>query len=425
MAGARRGGGPGLVHARVVRSRLRQPRLHNVGHPRRAVLGCQPAAERARPGPHRSCHERRLHREWALDRGRCHPRFQSDSGVESNRPLDRRRITGAPGAGLRDRRHLHLGALLPPLRRLWPRPDHRVGVPGHRPFPSPSPELARVRHVADRGGTRHPGARSSLFRHFHTNHRRHPARGGRADRTHPGCRAAGLVRGLRLARLPARRLRKVRKLQRECDIIGVDQSMATNRRQPKTLLALAILALPAERPKHPYEMKQHMHQRGVHRAIPTKAASIYDTVERLTKAGFIEPVLTNREGRRPERTIYRLTGAGGDELESWLRQLIEQPAREYPRFGAALMFVGALRRKEEAIKALERRAAAFEEEIENVDSMLRGLPPLLPRLFVIEDEYTQAMRRAELEWLRRTIAELKEGTLEWPSMIDEMEWPMS
>jgi DNA-binding PadR family transcriptional regulator len=201
--------------------------------------------------------------------------------------------------------------------------------------------------------------------------------------------------------------------------------MTTNRRQPKTLLALAILELLAEGPKHPYELKQHMHQRGTHRAIPTKSASIYDTVERLTKAGFIAPVETNREGRRPERTIYRLTAAGADELETWLRQLIEEPSREYPRFGAALMFFGALRHKEEAIKALERRAAAFEEEIENVDSMLRGLPPFLPRLFAIEDEYTQAMRRAELEWLRRTIAELKEGTLEWPPMIEQMERPMN
>jgi len=201
--------------------------------------------------------------------------------------------------------------------------------------------------------------------------------------------------------------------------------MATNRRQPKTLLALAILELLAEGPKHPYEMKQHMHQRGTERAIPTKAASIYDTVERLTRAGFIEPLLTNRDGRRPERTIYRLTGAGADELESWLRQLIEEPSREYPRFGAALMFLGALRRKEEAIKALELRAAAFEEEIENVDSMLRGLSPLLPRLFAIEDEYTQAMRRAELEWLRRIVAELEEGTLEWPPMIEQLERPVS
>jgi DNA-binding PadR family transcriptional regulator len=194
--------------------------------------------------------------------------------------------------------------------------------------------------------------------------------------------------------------------------------MATNRRQPRTLLALAILELLAEGPKHPYEMRQQMHQRGMERAIPTKAASVYDTVERLTQAGFIEPVLVNREGRRPERTIYRLTVAGAGELESWLRQLIEEPSREYPRFGAALMFLGALRRKEEAIKALERRAEAFDEEIENVDSMLRGLPPFLPRLFAVEDEYTQAMRRAELEWIRRTIGELQEGTLEWPSMIE-------
>jgi len=107
-------------------------------------------------------------------------------------------------------------------------------------------------------------------------------------------------------------------------------------------------------------------------------------------------------------------GSGARGNIQQLRQLVEQPSREYPRFGAALMFLGALRRKEEAIKALERRAETFEEEIENVDSMLRGLPPFLPRLFAIEDEYTQAMRRAELEWLRRTIAELNEGTLEWP-----------
>ena len=175
---------------------------------------------------------------------------------------------------------------------------------------------------------------------------------------------------------------------------------------------------------HPYEMKQTMHERGQERAIPLKQASIYDTVERLFKAGFIEPVVTNREGRRPERTIYRLTLSGADELDSWLRELLEEPTREYPRFGAALMFLGALRQKEEAIKVFERRATAFESEIAGVDAMLQVLPPDLPRLFTIEDEYTQAMRRAELEWLRRTIAELADGSLEWPQML-EHERPMS
>ena len=200
--------------------------------------------------------------------------------------------------------------------------------------------------------------------------------------------------------------------------------MTTNRRPPKTTLSLAVLVLLTESPMHPYEMKQKMHERGQERAIALKAASIYDTVERLVKAGFIEPAETNREGRRPERTIYRLTQAGADELDSWLRQLLEEPSREYPRFAAALMFLGALRRKEEAIKVLERRAAAFAAEIASVDALLGGVPPGLPRLFLIEDEYAQAMRRAELDWLERTVAELRDGTLEWPKMV-EHEWPMA
>ncbi|GAC1470667.1 MAG: PadR family transcriptional regulator [Candidatus Dormibacteraceae bacterium] len=191
------------------------------------------------------------------------------------------------------------------------------------------------------------------------------------------------------------------------------------------MLALAILQLLGERPMHPYEMKQRMHERGQDRAIPLKQASIYDTVERLTRAGYIEPLLINREGRRPERTIYRLTLAGADELDSWLRELLEQPTREYPHFGAALMFVGALRSQEEAVKSLERRVIAFEAEIAAVDASLRGLPPDLPRLFAIEDEYAQAMRRAELEWVKRTIAELEDGSLEWPATIELMERPMS
>lgn len=201
--------------------------------------------------------------------------------------------------------------------------------------------------------------------------------------------------------------------------------MPANRRPPKTTLTLAVLELLNEAPMHPYEMKQKMHERGTERAIPSKGASIYDAVERLTRAGFIEPVVTNREGRRPERTIYQLTPAGADELDSWLRQLLEEPSREFPRFAAALMFLGALRRKDEAIKVLERRASAFEAQIAASDAMIRDLPADLPRLFIIEEDYAQAMRRAELDWLRRTVAELKDGSLEWPQMIQGNEWPMS
>jgi DNA-binding PadR family transcriptional regulator len=190
-------------------------------------------------------------------------------------------------------------------------------------------------------------------------------------------------------------------------------------------MALAVLELLAEGPKHPYEITHTMHERGIDRAVHIKGASVYDTVERLVRAGFVEPVETNREGRRPERTIYRLTRAGADELGSWLRQLLEEPTREYPQFGAALMFLGALGHKEEAVKVLERRAAAFEADIAAADAVIGAVPADVPRLFVIEEEYGQAMRRAELVWLRRVVAELKDGALEWPRMLTENEWLMS
>ena len=68
---------------------------------------------------------------------------------------------------------------------------------------------------------------------------------------------------------------------------------------------------------------------------------------------------------------------------------------------------------------LERRATAYEAEIANIDTKLRQLPADLPRLFTIEEEYGQAMRRAELDWIRHTISELKDGSLEWPQMLDQ------
>ncbi|HWN91691.1 MAG TPA: PadR family transcriptional regulator, partial [Verrucomicrobiae bacterium] len=128
-------------------------------------------------------------------------------------------------------------------------------------------------------------------------------------------------------------------------------------------------------------------------------------------------LLTNREGRRPERTIYQLTPAGAGELETWVRHLLDEPAREYPRFGAALMFLGALRHKDEAIRVLQRRAAVYEAEIGN-DARMGQVPSDLPRFFTIQEEYGQAMRRAELDWIRRTIVELQDGSLEWPEMLE-------
>jgi len=190
---------------------------------------------------------------------------------------------------------------------------------------------------------------------------------------------------------------------------------------PRTPVALSVLSLLNERAMHPYEMRSLMRERRHDRAFRIRESSVYDTVTRLAERGFIEPVEVNREGRRPERTVYAITESGRDELLVWLRDLASEPAAEYPAFAAPLMFIYSLG-LDRAIAALQQRAAKLEAEISSNDAYRRAFladMPGFPRIFNIEDEYAQVMRQAELAWVRTTVEELRDGTFPWPT-IDEL-----
>ena len=194
---------------------------------------------------------------------------------------------------------------------------------------------------------------------------------------------------------------------------------------PRTPVALSVLNLLAERPMHPYEMRVLMRQRHHDRAFQIRESSVYDTVARLADRGLIEPVEVSREGRRPERTVYSITEAGREELLDWLWQLTSEPATDYPAFAAPLMFIYALGR-DRAIAALSQRAARIEAEISSSDAFRRAFAAEIldfPRIFGIEEEYAQVMRKAELAWVRATVAELRDGTFPWPASEDLPEYP--
>src|SRR2546425_2912305 len=191
--------------------------------------------------------------------------------------------------------------------------------------------------------------------------------------------------------------------------------MATNRDLPKTGLALAILTLLNERPMHPYEMKVLMEERGHGEVIRHKGGSLYETVDRLEKLGFIESREPSREGRRPERTVYALTDPGRDEVQAWMRELISVPVSELPRFTAALAFLLNLRNKDEVVQLLQRRVTFLEAEIARVERMLEsaGAQQHILPIFLIEGDYAQAMRRAEAAWVNGLIHDIRDGDM-WP-----------
>ncbi len=68
-------------------------------------------------------------------------------------------------------------------------------------------------------------------------------------------------------------------------------------------LALAVLACLAEHPMHPYEIATTLRIRKKDESVKLNYGSLYTVVESLLRHGLIIPQETEREGRRPERTV--------------------------------------------------------------------------------------------------------------------------
>jgi DNA-binding PadR family transcriptional regulator len=186
-----------------------------------------------------------------------------------------------------------------------------------------------------------------------------------------------------------------------------------------TPLALVVLGLLRERPMHPYEMQQLIRDHHTDQVIKLRAGSLYHTVERLQRTELISAIETGRAGRRPERTVYAITDRGRDEFAANLRQLLSRPEQEYPVFGAAIEQLDALD-PSEAAKLLGRRCVALEGDIAAVDRIERLLIDNgLGRIHLLELEYAQAMRRAEVAWVRHLVDEIRSGSLIWKTEEDQ------
>ena len=190
--------------------------------------------------------------------------------------------------------------------------------------------------------------------------------------------------------------------------------MATRRRSNP--LALAVLMCLYERPMHPYEVASTLRQRHKDESVRLNYGSLYAVVGSLEKRGLIEPGEVEREGRLPERTIYRITDPGRVEAHDWLAELISTPVKEYPAFEAGLSFLPALP-PDEILGLLEERALGLELGLAH----WRGVRELLedrglPRVLWVEGEYAARIHEAELEYVRRLIADIASdalGGIEW------------
>jgi len=184
-------------------------------------------------------------------------------------------------------------------------------------------------------------------------------------------------------------------------------------RRVRNLLALAVLSYLSRQPMHPYELARTLRENDDGRSIKFNHGSLYMVVGQLEKAGFVAAQGSDREGNRPERTVYAITDDGRAELHGWLRELVETPEHEYPSFVAALSLIGALG-PDEAVELLGRRLERLAAQRAEIRALIDGtLAAGVHPLFVVEEEYRIAQLDADAVFVRGLIERITDPQDGW------------
>ena len=200
-----------------------------------------------------------------------------------------------------------------------------------------------------------------------------------------------------------------------------------HRRNTRNLMWLAVLALLHEQPMHPYEIAVLMKQREISFSIKLNTGILYATINSLLSDGYISIKGTERDGNLPERTVYQLTPKGAELCIPLLRDLLQNPEKEYPRFAAGLAFMAHLQ-PEEVESLLSAREAQLRQRFEVERAKLEvSRSEGINDLFLIENDYSVAMIDAEIKWLNSVQANLKEGKLlvqtpdglRWKALVED------
>ncbi len=179
----------------------------------------------------------------------------------------------------------------------------------------------------------------------------------------------------------------------------------------------AILGFLRYGPLSGYDLKKAFDV-SVHHFWPADQAQIYRTLARMAERGWVEMEVVHQENH-PNRKVYRITGAGEEELRRWLTTPLPPNQPRIPWL-VQVFFSGQLgdeeilalfEREAEQLRArLARYARVPQESAEYVETVGS---PREAFFWMLTLEYGNTVNRAELEWIENVIERL--GRNEHPS----------
>lgn len=174
----------------------------------------------------------------------------------------------------------------------------------------------------------------------------------------------------------------------------------------------AVLGLVIEKPSYGYEIGRRFLVR-FGDFVPASLSNIYTTLDRLVRLGLLEPthIQAASSSGRQHKLHYRATSSGARAYRVWLaRRLREVDNRSELMLRLLSVCVRGVLALDEVLERYEVECLEEQERLQARPQQSAGLdselmPDLLSR--IVEDE-RRSMLAAQLEWVRRTRAQLRD-----------------
>jgi DNA-binding PadR family transcriptional regulator len=165
------------------------------------------------------------------------------------------------------------------------------------------------------------------------------------------------------------------------------------------LLLLGLLRLES---MHGYQLNEFLDKR-LSFVTDLKRSTAYYLLNKLEESGFITKQV-EREGNRPERHVYELTEAGGEQFRELLDANLRAPHMPYYDTDIGLLFIDAVP-PEELREALEQKRTGLVEMLDTVCAYVEEHPTASPARYALQHNVVHL--KAELDWLDEILAELE------------------
>jgi DNA-binding PadR family transcriptional regulator len=196
----------------------------------------------------------------------------------------------------------------------------------------------------------------------------------------------------------------------QLDTTLMEHDDETNGNGTRNTLRYIILGLLGARPMSGYDIKQAF-DRALASYWNAGSSQIYTTLKSLSATRLVESEVIEQKSR-PNRKVYRLTSAGQEELDRWLREDVPERFTK-DDFLTKLFFCGETS-DEVALKHLLEHRVSLLKQLEHMEwarQQYATRPTRRPRLLeyqMLVRDYKEAMLKADLEVTERAIAKLAE-----------------